>query len=269
MPFKEVEQVIYRKNPLIQVVCQLRFPRILSINEKLPADFQEAIRKEYPLFEVNTEQQQQVEFNPALGDTIPVPRIVQIDKTNNYQFTSADGVWRVNLTSTFLALSTSLYVSWKDFRSRLELPLKALIDIYQPAFFERIGIRYIDAFQRSKLGLESTPWNELIQPFALGLLSDVDVMNDIRGFSSVTEINIGEDAIARINASLGFVGDNRLLASGNQLELSFIVDTDLFCGKRKIEETDTSLTLLHSVSYKLIRALITDKLHDAMEPEKK
>lgn len=269
MPFKDVEHVVYRKNPLIEVVCQLRFPRILSINEKPPADFQDAIRKEYPLFEVKTEQQQQVEFNPIGGDTIPVPRIVQIDKTNNYQFASADGVWRVNLTSTFLALSTSMYVSWESFQGRLDLPLKTLTEIYQPAFFERIGIRYIDAFQRSKLGLDSSPWNELIQPFALGLLSDVDVMNDIRGFSSITEINIGDDAIARINASLGFVGDSNQLASENIPELSFIVDTDLFCGKRKIEETDSALSLLHSVSYKLIRALITEKLHEAMEPEKK
>ena len=269
MPFVDVEHVIYKKNPLIEVVCQLRFPRILSINERQPVDFQDRIRREYPLFDVLTEQQQRVEINAAIGDSIAVPRIIQADKTKNYKFSSADGIWKVNLTSTFLALSTSQYSSWEDFRSRLDLPLNALIDIYQPAFYERIGIRYVDAFQKSRLHLDDTPWNELIEPPALGLLSNPAVMNDVRGYSSVSEINIGDDAIARINATLGVVGNPAQMIVAETPEISFIIDTDLFCGKRNLDGLDSALTHLHDTSYKLIRSLIKDKLHYSMEPEEK
>ena len=39
---------IYRRNQLTDVICQLRFPEILTISANAPADFQEAIRDEFP-----------------------------------------------------------------------------------------------------------------------------------------------------------------------------------------------------------------------------
>ena len=46
--FSHETRCIYRKNQLAEVVCQLRFPEILKIETAVPADFQEAIRDEYP-----------------------------------------------------------------------------------------------------------------------------------------------------------------------------------------------------------------------------
>jgi hypothetical protein len=43
----------------------------------------------------------------------------------------------------------------------------------------------------------------------------------------------------------------------------------MFFGKKVIGDTDSSLEFLHGTSTKLIRALITDKLHEAMGPVKK
>ncbi|HQU44113.1 MAG TPA: TIGR04255 family protein, partial [Pirellulales bacterium] len=50
MPLPEFPRVIYGKNPLEVVICQLRFPPILRIGAELPAEFQERIRKDYPEF---------------------------------------------------------------------------------------------------------------------------------------------------------------------------------------------------------------------------
>ncbi len=55
MPFPEVQRVIYRKNPLEQVICQFRFPAILRIDTETPADFQERIRNDFPQFAEQTE----------------------------------------------------------------------------------------------------------------------------------------------------------------------------------------------------------------------
>ena len=41
---------IYRRHQLAEVVCQLRFPEILTIGANLPAQFQELIRDEFPQF---------------------------------------------------------------------------------------------------------------------------------------------------------------------------------------------------------------------------
>ena len=42
--FSHELRCIYKNNQIAEVICQLRFPEILSIAAKLPVDFQEAIR---------------------------------------------------------------------------------------------------------------------------------------------------------------------------------------------------------------------------------
>lgn len=53
----------------------------------------------------------------------------------NYQFGSADGVWRVNLTSKFISLTCTNYSSWEDFAAHLDKPLAAFIKIYKACPF--------------------------------------------------------------------------------------------------------------------------------------
>ena len=46
--FSTETRCIYRKNQLAEVICQLRFPEILTIETNIPAQFQEAIRGDFP-----------------------------------------------------------------------------------------------------------------------------------------------------------------------------------------------------------------------------
>ena len=267
MPLADVERVIYKNNPLVEVVCQLRFPRILTINEIVPVGFQESIRREYPLFNVSVEQQQQLTLD--IENPLP-PRMVQIEASNNYEFSSADNMWRVNLTSTFLSLSTNRYTCWEEFSVKLQNPVQALLDIYEPAFYERIGLRYVDVFTKSKLGLGGANWSELIHPFALGFLSNDALKDEIINYNSVVEIDIGNTSLAQIRTSLGavdIVGAFNPFLQSSPTELSLIVDSDMFCFRRSLDELVESLEHLHGVSTKLIRSIIKNKLHDAMEPD--
>lgn len=56
MMFAEYDRCQYLRSPLVEVICQLRFPTILSINANEPAAFQEAIRRDFPQYRVVTEQ---------------------------------------------------------------------------------------------------------------------------------------------------------------------------------------------------------------------
>src|SRR6266852_706318 len=47
-PFPEFTRVIYQRNPLVEVVCQLRFSPILRIDTDPPAEFQDRIRSAFP-----------------------------------------------------------------------------------------------------------------------------------------------------------------------------------------------------------------------------
>ena len=133
----------YRNNQLADVICQLRFPEILTINANAPAAFQEEIRADYPQYTAKSE-------TPAPKIT-GVPGSLRLENqpsTINYQFTSADGVWRVNLTSRFISLACARYANWENFARRLDVPLAAFIKIYKPAYFDRSAV-YVFLFQRT------------------------------------------------------------------------------------------------------------------------
>ena len=218
--FSKEERVCYKYNQLGEVICQLRFPEILTIEANIPADFQEAIRDEFPRYSLRKETPM-----PKLSGA---PGNLQLEKqpqNNNYQFVSADGVWRVNLTSRFISLACSRYTSWEEFAAKLDKPLAAFIKIYRPAYFERVGLRYLNFISRKALGLPTTPYRELIQSQYLGLLSDEDVQESATTRSTVdAELAIRGGCRAKIHAGPGLVKR----PGQNDQEPKFVLDLDLY-----------------------------------------
>lgn len=258
--FSNEARVRYSKNQLGEVICQLRFPEILTIEANIPAAFQEAIRDEFPLYSVRKEA--------PLPKLTGAPGQLQLEKQpqmNNYQFVSADGVWRVNLTSRFISLACNRYTTWEDFAAKLDKPLVAFIQIYRPAFFERVGLRYFNFISRSALALGVTPWRELIQPQYLGLLADEQLQETAAARNTVdAEVAIRGGCRAKIHAGPG------LVKRGGQedKEVKFIFDQDLFMpGKVAVNLVAGALQTLHDQADSIFRGAITDTLHDAMEPQ--
>ena len=58
----EIKRVRYEKCPLIEVTYQLNFPTILSIEAEMPVRFQNAIRKDFPEYKMQTEQEGEAPF---------------------------------------------------------------------------------------------------------------------------------------------------------------------------------------------------------------
>jgi uncharacterized protein (TIGR04255 family) len=257
--FSREDRCYYMNNQLGDVICQLRFPEILTIGANVPVAFQEAIRDEYPQYS-------------ALQET-PAPRLTggpgnfQVENqptTVNYQFISEDGIWRVNLTSKFISLACTQYTSWEDFARKLDKPLAAFIKVYKPAYFERVGLRYLNFFSRSSLGLQNVPFSELINPIYLGPLADEEV-NEVQSGRCTVEAELNLKAGCRIKLHAG----PGMVKRGNQAdqELKFIFDQDLFLpGKVPVNMTTGALNTLHSQAFSIFRGAITDTLHDAMAP---
>src|SRR5213592_535127 len=140
MLFPESQRVIYEKSPLEEVICQLRFPPILRIDTEVPAEYQEKIRREFPLFAEPQDTEASLGIPPEIarllgGGEIPI----RVGKSS--QFLSADEQWKVTLTRDFMALSTRKYERWEQFKVHIEKPFDALVSHYQPAFFTRVGLR--------------------------------------------------------------------------------------------------------------------------------
>lgn len=252
------KSIEYEQNQLAEVICQLRFPTILSIDSREPADFQEAVRQDFPKYML------QVEKLPAVnGD--------RQRQVNNYSFISSDGSYKLSLTKNFLALSTVRYTCWNDFARWLDEPLGMFISIYKPAYFERVGLRYVNAFSREKLGLTDCRWDELIAPQYLSVLKDIPSEDDVTKAGVDIEMKLTGDICTKIHAGPGFIKRN--IRVGNQIrsvqdkERRFIFDEDIYStGNISLQSSAEVLDAIHVQADRLFSEAITDKLHEAMNP---
>ena len=257
--FSNDERSVYRNNQLGEVICQIRFPEILKIGTEVPADYQEAIRDEFPRYSSRMESPA-----PKITGTPGNLTLQNQPQTVNYQFLSEDGLWRVNLTSRFISFTCGRYTCWEDFAKMLDKPLAAFIQIYKPAFFERVGLRYINFISRKSLELDSVPFRELITSSYLGLLAEEDISETGVGRCSVdAELPIRGGCRVKIHAGPGIVrGRNQ-----QDTEVKFVLDLDLFMpGKVPVNFAAGALHTLHSQAWPIFRGAITDKLHDALDP---
>ena len=215
MLFAPYERYQYARAPLVEVICQLRFPTILSIGAKEPAEFQEAIRKDFPQYAARQEQ-----LPPKVVKKGNATALEPQKPITNYNFISEDGRWKLNLTQGFIALSTLSYTRWEDFATRLDRPLAQFIQLYQPAFFERIGLRYVNAVSRQRLGLEGELWDDLIRSQYIGILGEPDVEeSEIAKCSLDVETPLVGDYRMKLHAGPGLIGGGK-----TDKEVKFILD---------------------------------------------
>jgi uncharacterized protein (TIGR04255 family) len=258
MLFPEFERVIYEKNPLAEVICQVRFPRILRIDTELPTLFQDRVRPTYPHFD----QSPVVELGPLppeLSRLAGLGKVLGVGQ-QKYEFASTDRTSRVSLTSQFLAFSTSVYRRWEDFKGQLVGPLNALIECYNPAFFTRIGLRYQDVIRRSCLGLNEVGWHDLLQDHVLGELAKP-------GFEKAA-LHVARDLLLqlddlgdRVRVQHGFA------RTGEDPETCYLIDGDFyFETQTERDDATTVLDRLNKESGRLFRWCIKDRLHAAMDP---
>ena len=254
------DRCIYRHSPLVEVICQLRFPEILSIEAKVPADFQDAIRAEFPRY-----TRRQDSMPPKITGAPGNLSVASQQTVTNHQFTSADGAWRVNLTSKFISLTCNRYTSWEDFAKKLDKPLAAFIRIYQPAFYERVGLRYLNIISRAQLELADVPFRELISPCYLGPLAEEDVNEAASTRCSIDcDLGLRGGCRVKIHAGPGMVKRN----GQEDKEVKFIFDQDLYMpGQLQLNLAVGALQTLHAQADSIFRGAITEKLHKAMEPE--
>jgi uncharacterized protein (TIGR04255 family) len=208
------EEVPLQTAPLVRVIAQLRFPEILSVEKRdFVAPFQEATRSTYAV--LRQEQVQAILLGPE-GIVQPRPKIA-------WRFSDISGDWRVSLTSEFLALETTRYVSRSDFFDRLRFLADAVVEHIGPSQLDRLGVRYIDRIT----GAEVDAIANLVRP-------------EVRG---IVGTSIATQAVRTISESLFELPNARLLARWGCLppgetvdpsaiepapEKSWILDLDMF-----------------------------------------
>ena len=262
MLFAERERVLYRVNPLAEVICQLRFPTILRIREGQLAEFQDTIRSDYPIY---TDQEPSIQIpmqlTKELADIIgrinfPVPMGLVTRR-----FSTKDSSRFISLSDEFVAIANTKYERWELFREEIVKAERALKGVYQPAFYSRVGLRYRDVISRDRLELSSVGWHELLQPYIVAELGDHSLLGAIGRIQTRAVIVISEIPDGQITLTHG------LTKSAGSDEECYMIDAD-FAVERKegVSEPFEILDKFHKLAGRLFRWAITEKLHNAMGP---
>jgi uncharacterized protein (TIGR04255 family) len=259
MPFPEPERVIYDKNPLHEVVCQLRFPTILRISSEEPAEFQEKIRAHYPLYA----KRQALPGGEAAALfeklSVPLPAAAAA-----HAFTTEDAGLEIVLTPGFLAVKDMKYVRWERLFEAIEEAKTALESVYSPSFYERIGLRYINLIYKEDLGIDDPDWSDLLSPGVAGVLSDPRVGPDVTETNSEVVLRVddaGSDAYVKVR--YGFAR-----RSDRPESYGFLIDSDFFTqSKERGHNVADRLASFNRNARRLFRWATTEKLHSALSPQ--
>ncbi len=177
MPFPKSDRVEFERNPIKEVICQLKFPAVLRLKSEVPVAFQGAIGEDYPDY---SDQHHDQDGN-----------VIQIGI--NHFFRTKDSQRTLSLGTDFVALSEKSYSRWEIFAAEVQRAQQAVDEVYHPAYYNRVGLRYVDVIDRSDLGLDGVAWGEILNPSMLGFLGVPTIGEDIRQALSMTSISLGAE----------------------------------------------------------------------------
>jgi uncharacterized protein (TIGR04255 family) len=260
MPLPETKRVVYSRNPLAEVTAQLRFPPILKIESETPAQFQDQIRDCYPRY-----QQLRPASQLPAGLPLQMQNLIQSMGSAagpiQHVFETQDQKFVVTLSRESLAFKTTSYTRWEAFRERLGILRDILEQTYRPAYYSRIGLRYVNIIRRSVLDLNNVPWADLLNPSIGGELTSPEIGECIDSASSQLHCKL-EDDNHFLNLRTGIA-----LAEPNK-ERCFLIDCDFHTHKQtELTNVTTFLDTFNRASGNLFRWTIQDRLRDALQPQ--
>ena len=257
MTFKNSERVKYKYNPLNEVICQVRFLPILKIESESPHEFQEAVRSQYPGYLKQVATALPPEIANLFGANAPT--------SVNHEFKDEAGNWVINLSTNSIALSSKngQYDCWEDFIDRFKKCLTSFEAIYKPAYYTRVGLRYINVINKSKLKLDQFSWADLLNEHVVGELGSPDLLEQKFEIYLTQVVYVLEESIGKVKLQHGLAPES--LASGDGK--SYAIDSDFFCEEKiQKEEIYGKLQHFNRDAGNLFRWCISKKLHDAMAP---
>ncbi len=260
MPFPPTPREIYRDNPLVEVVFQLRFPTILSITSGPPAQFQELIRREYPWYS---------EQGPADLPDVP-PELREMlqgfgmpPAPLTYSFETENRTRTISLSQDSVSVQERQYHQWNDFRREIQSTEGILKEIYAPAFYTRVGLRYRDVLDRSHYELESIPWSKLLNPTFLGVLGSQEIAQDVvQQSQSQAVLTIPDVEGGQVLLQHG------LAAREGEEPSAYLIDADFSTQSRcDSDEAFDAADKFNKWAGHLFRWAITDVLREKLQPD--
>lgn len=249
-------RVIYKRNPLVEVIAAIKFPPVLRLVQEPPMAFQKHFAKEYPLAQFT--QAIQIQIGPTTDDS---PAASPRNMPMTYKFETLDKNWMVSVESNLLALTCRKYEQWSDFRGRFDALVRAFTSLYEVTAIHRIGLRYQDVIRKAEFGLEGVPWAELVRP---------EVLSTWQFFTNGLDENPATEFRVELDIPPGQVRIGISTVTRHADVTGLLIDTDCYSNETVSADPSALLTKaddLHEYTSRVFQACITDKLHAALQKD--
>lgn len=260
MKLKEKKRTFFEKNPIREVIGQIRFPRNMEIESGLPAVLQKEFSKDFPLVEI--QESNAVSFK--IGSKPDMDEIKRGKEPPVFNFISEDREMRISLTSSFIALTCINYSSWEDFFPVLESAFKKVAKIYSIPLVTRLGLRYRNLIDKVELEIPDEKWVNLINENIIGHLApDCLFDGEIEEAQLTSSIGISQLKLDDFSLTLqtGFADNNN--------RLCFFIDADYY-KEMNLKISDLNLKeefeVLHGKSSSVFGGCIKQPLFEALKP---
>jgi uncharacterized protein (TIGR04255 family) len=189
---------------------------------------QRALKSDFPLVDV----QEQFAIKVTIGDRPELTDERRAVSTTLYQFSPADQSVKLTVNSDFIAVSTSRYAEWAEYKRHISTALNGLCAVYDPGTFSRVGLRYVNRLKLVDLGLDGRSATELFNSELVGPLTSLGS----RVFAQKTTLRVHRDNDSDVQLTFGLDSDDDGAA--------YTIDTDVFTTASRQADTATTLSLL-------------------------
>jgi len=264
MPFPVTPRAVYQRNPLTDVGAHFRFPPILAIGAGPPAVFQERIRAEYPLY---ARQGLQPNLPREIAGFLRQLQIQgALEGASYHQFSTADKQQTIILNPETLSVLSKTYQRWETFAESVNRARAALEEVYQPAFYTRTGLKYVDVIDREMLGLQNEPWTNLIRDKLVGLLSATELGDEVTEHVTTTSVLVRDvpGGVAKLQFGL-----QRRVQPGSAIaaQTVFVMNADFSTNQQTAPaNVENILVRFNRVAGNFFRWAISERLRDALQP---
>lgn len=262
-----VDREVYPSAPLRLVTAEFRFPLSPRLaGTDLLALLGESLGGELPVVEPVAAQGLQLAFGP---DAAPPP-----SAQAGYRLLTRDRTTAVTVSSTRVAIETTTYEHWEDFRDGLvALALRTIgDDLAAIAGLDRVGLRYINEVRVPGAAEDASDWQDFI---ARDLLAAARLATGqrIRTMQLALHLDRGSGAELLMRSGLleGHIVDDTgplRLPSPPQDGYFFLIDIDSFWSRAAAyDEWRTTAALgiadrLHDPIDALFESCIQERLRD-------
>jgi uncharacterized protein (TIGR04255 family) len=163
LPLPDPDHRQLEQSPLDVVVCQLQYEHNLAVADaKTARAIHDALGGRHGGFP-RVEQVQTQTVSVGIG---PAPA-VSTSPTAGWRFSNEDRTLVVTVVPEHVSVETARYTNWDAFESRLGAVLAAVAEHVDPAFENRLGLRYIDLLKGHGADAPQD-WSKIVDGHLLG-----------------------------------------------------------------------------------------------------